>query len=94
MWAMWRNWLGGSRDFYVASSSDGGATFQAAEKLGRGTWPLNACPMDGGGIISAGKNGVFTTWRREDRVFTARSGEAEVEIGAGKDPALAPNVVA
>ena len=46
---MWRNWLGGSRDMYLTRSRDGVA-FSKPEKLGTGTWPLNACPMDGGGI--------------------------------------------
>ncbi len=48
--AMWRNALGGARDLYAALSSDGGQTFAPAVKLGTGTWKLNACPMDGGGV--------------------------------------------
>ncbi|KAJ3054740.1 hypothetical protein HK102_011471, partial [Quaeritorhiza haematococci] len=47
---MWRNSLKGARDLFLADSSDGGRTFSPAEKLGRGTWPLNACPMDGGAV--------------------------------------------
>ena len=91
MWAMWRNWVSGSRDFYLASSTDGGTTFQGAQKLGRGTWRLNACPMDGGGIADAGEGKLLSVWRREDHVYSARPGEAEVELGQGKDAALAGN---
>ncbi len=85
--AMWRNWLGGSRDFYLATSRDG-VTFSPAEKLGTGTWPLNACPMDGGGLaVTSGK--TLTAWRRDTGVFLAERGRPERRIGAGKDVALA-----
>src|SRR5207253_1724526 len=57
---MWRNWLGGARDMYVTQSTDGGRTFKTAEKIGSGTWLLNACPMDGGSI-----SGPYFLWRRE-----------------------------
>jgi hypothetical protein len=64
----WRNALAGSRDMYVATSSDGGKSFGKASKLGSGTWPLNACPMDGGSIAALGEQ--FTTvWRREKSVY-------------------------
>jgi photosystem II stability/assembly factor-like uncharacterized protein len=36
---MWRNWLDGSRDMYLARSR-AGAVFGPAEKLGIGTWKL------------------------------------------------------
>lgn len=61
---LWRNWLGGARDMYVARSRDGGKTFSLAEKLGLGTWPLKACPMDGGSLA-----GPYTVWRRESLVY-------------------------
>lgn len=90
IYAMWRNWLGGSRDLYLASSTDGGATFHE-RKLGEGTWPLNACPMDGGGVawLAAGK--PVTAWRRDKDVFVAEAGAAERVVGAGKDPSIAAN---
>src|SRR5260370_1332262 len=47
---MWRNALDGNRDMYVAHSKDGGVSFGRARKLGEGSWELNACPMDGGGL--------------------------------------------
>jgi len=84
---MWRNWLGGSRDMYLATSSDGNR-FSSPQKLGDGTWKLNACPMDGGGIaVPAG--GVVTAWRRDHALFLARPGQAEVQIGEGTDIAIA-----
>ena len=78
---MFRNWLDESRDMYLASSTDGGKTFGAA-KLGEGTWKLNACPMDGGGLVM-GPNGPMTVWRRNGNVHAGGA------IGEGKDPAMA-----
>jgi len=86
---MFRNWLGGSRDMYLARSGDG-LHFGAAQKLGSGTWKLNACPMDGGGLAASGA-GVVTAWRREHSVYVDRPGEAEKEIGQGTDVAIAAN---
>jgi hypothetical protein len=86
---MFRNWLGGSRDMYLARSADG-LHFSAARKLGTGTWKLNACPMDGGGI-AASRAGVITAWRREHSVYLDRPGESEKEIGRGTDVAVAAN---
>ena len=74
--AMWRNWLGGSRDLYTATSRDG-RTFSPAQKLGTGTWKLNGCPMDGGSIAFTAQKQMLTAWRREGTVFTASGLEAE-----------------
>ncbi|MEJ7682118.1 MAG: sialidase family protein [Segetibacter sp.] len=52
VYVMFRNWLNGSRDLYVIKSSDGGKSFAQAQKLGKGSWKLNGCPMDGGGLGS------------------------------------------
>ncbi len=83
---MWRNWLQGSRDMYLARSRDG-LEFGKPEKLGKGTWPLNACPMDGGGIAIAGGR-VVTAWRRERQIFLASPGEKEISAGEGIDVAV------
>ena len=65
-----------------------GVTFSKPEKLGTGTWQLNACPMDGGGLdVSGGR--IITAWRRGEDVFLDEPGRAEKRIGAGKDVALA-----
>ena len=49
--AMFRNERDGARDMHLVASADGGQTWTAAAKLGNGTWPLKACPMDGGGCV-------------------------------------------
>jgi hypothetical protein len=86
---MWRNKLDGSRDFYVLRIRDGKAV-SAAAKQGVGTWKLDACPMDGGGIaVRLGR--IVTAWRREHDIYLAKEGEPEVRLGAGQDVALAAN---
>lgn len=80
---MWRNSLKGARDLYLTSSTDGGKTFRAAEKLGQGTWPLRACPMDGGAIAAGPEGRVETVWMRAGSMFAAKPGEAERPLGRG-----------
>jgi hypothetical protein len=86
---MWRNALDGSRDLYTLRLRDG-KPVGVARKLGAGTWKLNACPMDGGGIASAG-GAVVTAWRRERDVYLAEPGKPEVKLAAGQDVAVAAN---
>jgi hypothetical protein len=88
LYTMWRNWLAGSRDLYVGVSNDGGTTFLTS-KLGHGTWPLNACPMDGGGLALDQKGVPLTVWRRAAAVYMAAPGQQEVELGKGKNPSIA-----
>ncbi len=76
---MWRNWLDGSRDMYLARSR-AGAAFGPAEKLGMGTWKLKGCPMDGGGVVISQQR-VFTAWRREGTVYLAEPGDLAVAAG-------------
>jgi hypothetical protein len=84
VYVMFRNWLNGNRDLYLIQSADGGNTFSQAQKLGKGSWQLNGCPMDGGAI--ALNNGTpQTVWRREDKIFTATPGMPEKEIGEGRN---------
>ncbi len=87
VWVMWRNALDGSRDLYVASARDG-VQFAGTRKIGTGTWKIDACPMDGGGIV-VDKGQVVSAWRREGDVFLAEPGQAERRIGTGKDIAIA-----
>lgn len=82
---MYRNWLNGSRDLYLARSN--GASFSAPQKLGQGTWKLNACPMDGGGVALTDA-GIVTAWRREHSIFLDRPGQPEIAIGEGTDVAI------
>lgn len=84
---MWRNCLGGARDFYLVRSKDG-KRFSKPEKLGTGTWKINACPMDGGGITHDGDR-TITAWRREGDVYLAEPGKPETKLGEGKDVAVA-----
>ncbi|MEJ7769493.1 MAG: exo-alpha-sialidase, partial [Chitinophagaceae bacterium] len=89
VYVMFRNWLNGKRDMYLIRSADGGTTFGRAEKLGEGSWPLNGCPMDGGGIAVTGENKVQTTWRRQAKIYSAEPGKPEVELGEGRGSTLA-----
>ncbi len=87
IWAMWRNAVGGARDLYLSHSTDG-AHFSSAQKLGKGTWILEACPMDGGALaIERGQ--PVSAWRRASEVFLASPGQAESRLGEGKDVAMA-----
>lgn len=87
---LWRNSLGGNRDMFVATSRDGGATFGEVVQLDRESWPLDACPMDGG-AIAALEDGTFATvWRRDDTVWL-QSADAtnERSLGEGEQPWIA-----
>lgn len=83
---MWRNCLSGSRDLYMIHSKTG-QLFDTAEKLGKGTWKIDACPMDGGGITHDGGR-IITAWRRGGEIFIAEPGQAEKRIGEGRDVAI------
>ena len=83
---MFRNQMEGHRDMYLAWSRDG-RVFEPATKLGEGTWPLQACPMDGGGIARSG-SGAITAWRRENAIYLAPPRGPEQRIGTGSDPAV------
>lgn len=78
--AMWRNVLGGARDMWTASSTDGGRSFGAGQKIGAGTWKLPGCPMDGGGLAFAPDGTLTTTWRREGATFTAAATGSEAAL--------------
>ncbi len=84
LYVMWRNWLGGARDMYLTRSEDGGGTFKPAQALGVGTWPLTACPMDGGAVAVAANGSVTTFWRRDRSLFTCTPGATERLIGSGE----------
>jgi hypothetical protein len=83
---MWRNKLGGSRDLYTLRLRDG-HTVGAAAKQGDGTWKLDACPMDGGGLaVHDGQ--IASAWRRDHDIYLAVTGKPEVKIGTGQDVAF------
>lgn len=89
LYLMFRNALDGARDMYLTASDDLGATFAPAQKLGRGTWPLNACPMDGGAVAVTPEGRVETVWRRNHKVYACAPGQPERELGDGTQPWLA-----
>lgn len=88
--AMWRNWLGGSRDMWAAISTDGGKTFPQPQKLGTGSWPLKGCPMDGGALTFDATGALASVWRREGTVYSASSGTPETLLAASaQQPVIA-----
>jgi hypothetical protein len=83
---LFRNSVGGNRDFYLATSPYG-ERFEIA-KLGKGSWAVDACPMDGGGM-SEFRGDVVTLWRRQGRLFLARpGGQPEEPFAAGRNAAV------
>ena len=88
IYVMFRNWLNGNRDLYLVHSSDGGNTFDQAQKLGSGNWALNGCPMDGGGIV-IDKYGIpQTVWNRKGVIYACEPGKEESELGRGRNCAI------
>ncbi len=79
---MWRNWLDGNRDMYLLRNG-------LPEKLGTGSWKLNACPMDGGALAIDGSGAVSTIWRREGSIFVCEPGKEERMLGQGQQPWVA-----
>jgi hypothetical protein len=86
-----RNWLMGSRDIYYTVSQDTGKTFTAPKKSGTGTWQLNSCPMDGGGLSVSENGKVSTAWRRDNDVYYWSESQAEQKVGSGRDVSMSQN---
>lgn len=80
-----RNWLGGSRDLYLLQSDNKGTHFDKPQKLGNGTWKLNGCPMDGGGLVVDEHTGIHTVWQREGKIFYSQPQKDEEQIGTGRN---------
>ena len=93
---LFRNSVGGKRDMYVASSSDG-ETFSSAAPVSSRTWKLAACPMDGGMVALTSKGDGWTIYRRDKQVFltpladagSRRQDAGENLLGAGDQPTVA-----
>jgi hypothetical protein len=94
VYIQFRNWLGGSRDLYLAHSTDGGLTYAPAQKLGAGTWKVNACPMDGGAVVVPETGKPLTVWRRENTLYTCVPGEPEQAVATGRNITLAGETTA
>lgn len=88
VFVMFRNNVNGNRDLYLTRSDDGGDHFKPAEKLGLGSWKLDACPMDGGGLAIDNKGRLQTVWNRKGYIFSAEPGKAEAQIGEGRSCTL------
>ncbi len=84
---MFRTIVGEARDLYLLHWEPGNPPTEA-QKVGTGTWILNACPMDGGGLAQRGDE-IATAWRRDKTVYLTDGGNKEVAIGEGKDVAAA-----
>jgi hypothetical protein len=89
VYAMFRNWLDGNRDLYLIKSSNLGQSFGQANKLGEGSWKLNGCPMDGGGLELGAYNVVETVWRREGKIYASSEGRPERILGEGRSCSMA-----
>ncbi|WP_149496448.1 sialidase family protein [Roseiconus lacunae] len=86
---MWRNLVDGDRDMYLTSSDDG-QSFDPPQKLGTGSWPLNACPMDGGDLSIDQDGQVTTVWRRQKTIYVSSADKPyEKPIGQGEQPWIA-----
>ena len=84
---MFRNVMDGSRDMYALMwTLPKGVS--AIGKQGSGTWKINACPMDGGGI-AVRNHSIVSAWRRDHQVILAKDGKPEQVLGEGKDISLA-----
>lgn len=79
---LFRNWHEGCRDMWLVPGGTDG--FEKAEKLGRGSWRLSACPMAAGGLARGPKE-LMTFWPREDHVFQCEPGGKEKDLGRGAE---------
>jgi len=88
VYVMFRNWLNGNRDLYLIHYSDGGSTFNEAQKLGTGSWALNGCPMDGGSLALNIDGLPETVWNRKGGIFSCVPEKEEKKIGEGRNCAI------
>ena len=86
---MFRNALDGTRDMFLVESRDRGRTFGESRKWGTGTWRLEACPMDGGGLALDEDDRVAAVWRRDRTVFATTDDAQEEALGPGRNPRIA-----
>lgn len=88
--ALWRNALGGTRDMWALVAGRGAqSVVLEAQELGRGDWPLQACPMAGGGAAFSARGELLTFWRRDVGLFTAAPGLGETEVAQGRETVVA-----
>jgi BNR repeat-like domain len=80
---LFRNNINDDRDMFVTTTGDRGNSW-TTQKLGKGTWHLKACPMDGGGLAADVDGNVHTIWRRNQTIFRCADGRPEVSLGPGE----------
>jgi hypothetical protein len=81
----WRGVLNDNvRDIFVATSSDGGASFGPAKRVAEDNWVLNGCPHSGAAIASLG-NRMFIAWHtvreKQNRLYLTYSDDAGETFG-------------
>jgi hypothetical protein len=86
---MWRDDIGGARDMYMLVYDVKENRAGAAQKLGRRSWTLSQCPMDGGAITCTADGKVVNAWMRAGEVYSCESGKTEVLLGSGVQPWIA-----
>ncbi len=84
---MFRNVESGARDMNLLRWRLG-AEISKPQKLGTGAWTINACPMDGGGMVQQGGT-ILTAWRRDKTVYLDEPNRPEVALGEGNDVDIA-----
>lgn len=85
---MWRNALAGNRDMHMAISLNGGLSFGNAYKLGKESWQLNGCPVDGGGVSIDSNGEIFCVWRRKNNLYLSDHEQSESLLGEGKQAVI------
>jgi hypothetical protein len=86
---MFRNWLDGNRDLYLIQSNDGGSSFGRARKLGKDSWAMNGCPMDGGGLALDAQGNAKAVWNRKGVIYASDWEKAEKKVGEGRSCTIA-----
>jgi hypothetical protein len=81
---LFRNSLDGNRDMYVISG-DADGVFGDAKRLGKDSWQLKGCPMDGGMLAVDRTGRIATAWRRQEAIF-ATVDDREQSLGTGRQP--------
>ncbi len=89
VYLMWRNQLNGYRDMYLLTLDQNLKSKTIAAKLGKGSWQLNGCPMDGGNLTVSPSGKVLTVWRRESNLYSCQPGRTEMLLAQGRNPVVA-----
>jgi len=56
--------------------------------LGNGSWALNGCPMDGGGLAINENGSAETVWNRKGIIYACEQGNEEKKLGEGRNCAI------